>query len=540
MTTFDTNIISISEFTHYGISTSETSFNDIINTNGLLYKLITDISHDWVMYNGEQVIGNELIDSSNSSIITKKFFNVVFPTNGYDGNANYTNILEGTPQQHVVVVETTNELLNGQPFRIRFEYDARPRLYNDDIEFNDELIQTNIRLKSMGYGQYIIGDTITDGNYMINEGILSSHVGYTFNDILDDVDWKENIGIPNPMYGWLKVNTCAPFGLLSDGSIGGNVDYNVNVRSYGHLVDVSYKEILIPGSSRDRSYIIRNKIRGNGWFKPHLGLTSYRLTITERGLGLSLYHDTTSIDADDQAWFVIQRTVDSTTGVINHESATFETNPIHCLYSCSRESIYPSDLSRYYTTNISTLQTPDDDTVVYDKSGIPHNLYSITNPNTSFGEAITIKINNDDLDEKHIGNDLPKDIWRFVVRENNNITPWPVHVSAIRHEVDSDAIINSGHQISITESNSLVVTFPTSLSTARCVYPNQEIDLICFTSADVIAEGSVTQIPRYSFDGVGTEVRSYCGIKSSMSNGKGMRVLVLGRSGYIFNSDISV
>jgi hypothetical protein len=659
--TFSNNVISLSDLTHYGISTSETSFTDIHNANGLLYKLISDLSNDWIMYNGNNISGNELIDSSTSSVITKRFFTNIFPTNGYNGSANYTNILGGTPQQHVAVVETTNELLNGQPFRIRFEYDERPRLYNDDVEFDNELIQTNIKLQSMGYGQYIIGDTITDGSYMVNEGILSSHIGYTFNNtlynsiefdlgsittfpaaistpgniyinIISDplvlsvfnesilvslsigdnkdniinnivnninintnlitvgvvatrigdklvintvndfdyintnitndplsiptisglnigigisgvlIDWKKNVGIPNPMYGWLKVNTSESFGLLNDGSIGGVGSYNYNktARTYGQLVDVSYKEVLIPGSSRDRSYVIRNKIRGNGWFKPHLGLTSYRLTMTERGLGVSLYHDAPSVSADDQSWFVIQRTVDSTTGVINPSSAIFETNPVHCLYSCSSESIYPSDLNEYYTTNISTLQTPNNSTLVYDKTGTQHNLYSLTNPNINYGEVLTIKVDGNDLDESHIIDDSPKDVWRFVVREIGNITPWPVHILANQNGVDSESIINSGPQHSITESNTLVINFPTKLTTGRCVYPNQELDLFCFTSANVVADASITPIPRYSFDGANTEVRKYCGLRSSLSNGDGMRIMILVRSDYIFNSDIPV
>jgi hypothetical protein len=536
----------LSDLTYYGISTSETSFNSISNTNGLLYKLISDLNHDWIMYNGDRVVGNELINSLDGGVITKRFFDIVFPINGYDGNANYTNIIGGTPQQHVVVVETTNELLNTQPFRIRFEYDERPRLYKDDVEFNDELIQTNIRLKSMGYEQYVIDGIISDGSYMTNEGILSSHTGYTFNDILpditDDIDWRETIGIPNPMYGWLKVNTCAAFGLLSDGSIGGvnNYNYNETARTYGQLVDVLYKDILIPGSARDRSYVIRNKVRGNGWFKPHLGLTSYRLTVTERGLGLSLYHDTPSVDGDDQSWFVIQQTVDSVTGVSNSTPTTFGTNPIHCLYSCSSESIYPSDLNVYYTTDISTLQTPDNNTIVYDKLGVSHNLYSMTDPNISFGEVIVIKSNNNDLDESHLIDTKPKDIWRFVVRETSNITPWPNHIYANRHGVDSESVINPNKQHGITESNQIIINFPSGLTTGRCAYPGQEVDLLCFASSSVVADGSVTSISRYSVNGVDVETRRYCGIRSSLSGGEGMRVMMLCGSDYIFNSDVSV
>jgi hypothetical protein len=538
VSTFPGNVISLLDLTYYGISTSETSFIDIHNLNGLLYKLTSDLTDNWVMYNGSNVSGNELIDSSNSNVITKRFFNNIFPSNGYDGNANYTNIFGATPQQHVVVLETTNELLNEQPFRLRFEYDERPRLYKDDVEFNDELIQTNIRLQSMGYEIYLLDNIISDSTYMSNENIISSHIGYTFNGVLSDVDWKENIGIPNPMYGWLKVNVCSPFGLLDDGSISGNISYMVIARSYGELVDISYKDILIPGSSRDRSYVIRNKVRGYGWFKPHLGLTSYRLTMTERGFSISLYHDTSSISADDNAWFVVQRTVDNNTGLINtNTSNIFETNPIHCLYSCSLETKYPSDLSTYYTTDISTLQTTDNTTVVYDKSGLPHNLYSITDPNISYGEMVVIKIDNNDLDEMHLVDNNPKDMWRFVVREINNILPTPVHFRANRDDVDSEAVINNTVQHSITESNQILLNFPTRFTTPRCVYPSEELDLLCFTSADVVAYSSLTSVPRYSRGGV-SEVRQYCGLRSTLPNEGGMRVMMLCDSDYILNSDV--
>jgi hypothetical protein len=550
VTTFASNVIPLSDLTHYGISTSKTTFVGISDSDGLLYNLISDLTDSWVMYNGNSLAGNELIDSLTSNIITKQFFVVIYPINGYDGNGNYTNISGGDAHQHVVVLESTNELLTGQPFRLRFEYDERPRLYNDDIEFNDELIQTNIRLQSMGYDRYIIGNTISDSSYMSNESVFSSHMGYTFNGVLDDINWKENIGIPNPMYGWVKVNTCAPFGLLSNGDIGGSVDYSVIARTYGQMVDVTYKDILIPSSFSSMPYTIRNKVRGDGWFKPHNGHTSYRLTMTERGIVVSVYQDSPSVDGDDQSWFVIQRTVDNVTGLINTNSPSvpsFETNPIHCMYSCSKDIKYPSDKNMFYITDINTLQSINNTTMIYDKLGVPHTLSSITDPNIGFGEVITVKVNDNDLDEDHIIDYNPNNIWRFVVQEVSNLSPWGVHVAANHHSVDSEAVINSSPQISISHSNQLLFNFPGNFTTGRCVYPDQEMDLICSTSSEVVSEGSITSLGRYSPDGVTSEYRKYCGVRSSLGNSvsgnqhmDGMRIMVLCRSDYIFNSDINI
>ena len=103
----------------------------------------------------------------------------------------------------------------------------------------------------------------------------------------------------------------------------------------------------------NRSIRFRNKRKGGGWFKRYpktdgsLAGTypfSYRFTMTERGLVYYIYDDAASDQADDYAWFALQRTVNNETGLPRtDESSKF---PLHCMYSCLLyTSPSPRDLS---------------------------------------------------------------------------------------------------------------------------------------------------------------------------------------------------
>ena len=290
----------------------------------------------------------------------------------------------------------------------------------------------------------------------------------------------------------------------------------------------------------NRSIKFRNKRRGLGWFKrfPKTSADiagtypfSYRLTMTERGLVFYLYDEAAADQADDYAWFCTQRTVNNQTGMPRtDESSKF---PVHTLYSCSRESLYSQDFGIYFSAAAANLQNAETQVdTVYDVNG---NTYSVGGIEKDQDFYIMSPYDREDyLADEYTA----KNIWRFVAREMDVLKPTDVHKYATRHQIDSNAIINPLEQLSITDENRFVITFPTGLTTQRFMYPKEETDLICFSSAEVVAESSNIPMTTYLYDGVITDKRRYQGMRSTAAYGNGMRIMVLVNSQYIFNSDV--
>ena len=73
---------------------------------------------------------------------------------------------------------------------------------------------------------------------------------------------------------------------------------------------------------------------------------SYRITVTDHGMGLFVW-DQASVDQDDDyAWFVVQRHVDQTTGQPEYSNKS----PVHCLYSPSKRPVDIADLNQFYAS----------------------------------------------------------------------------------------------------------------------------------------------------------------------------------------------
>ena len=290
----------------------------------------------------------------------------------------------------------------------------------------------------------------------------------------------------------------------------------------------------------NRSIKFRNKRKGLGWFKrfpkthPDLSGTypfSYRLTMTERGMLIYFYDEAAGDQADDYAWMCTQRTVNNQTGMPRTDEAS--KFPVHTLYSCSRESLYSQDFGVYFSASAANLQTAENTiNTVYDISG---NTYNLSNLDNSDDFYIMSPYDREDyLADEYTA----KNIWRFVAREFDILKPTDVHKYATRHQIDSNAIINPLEQLSITDENRFVITFPTGLTTQRFMYPKEETDLICFSSAEVVAEASNIPMTTYLYDGVTSDKRRYQGMRSTAAYGNGMRIMVLVNSQYIFNSDV--
>jgi len=166
-----------------------------------------------------------------------------------------------------------------------------------------------------------------------------------------------------------------------------------------------------------------------------------------------------------------------------------------------------------------------------------------------------------------------KAIYRFCIREQDVLKPWDKHVSAIIPQVDSPAIINPYEQLALTDRKTLVTFFPTPMTSQRYIYPEDEMDLICYTSADASTMGGFVNVgannAKYDLDsvqsssvtgdtaGTGTNSseelnfrfpytwhtgtnsattsseRTYLGMHSTLPYGNGMRIMLLVRGGSI-------
>lgn len=118
-------------------------------------------------------------------------------------------------------------------------------------------------------------------------------------------------------------------------------------------------------------------------------------------------------------------------------------------------------------------------------------------------------------------------IYKFVVRELDILRPSP-SVSATTDTADSNWIINDQQQVAISEGNLYVTTFPSRLNTPRYAY-TQVLDLICTTSADVVAEW--TDVPITVFGESAS--RTYKAMTANGNYNTNMRVLVLEQGGGI-------
>lgn len=133
-------------------------------------------------------------------------------------------------------------------------------------------------------------------------------------------------------------------------------------------------------------------------------------------------------------------------------------------------------------------------------------------------------------------------IERFTVRETDILTPSDP-VSAVEHSQDYNALVNPIQQVSFTEDNQYVLTFPNGLNTSRHVFPH-ELDLFAFTSADVIAQGSIVRLTMYGEANINTDVtacaatysREYQALGANGPLNTGMRLLFLINGGGVVKS----
>lgn len=268
-----------------------------------------------------------------------------------------------------------------------------------------------------------------------------------------------------------------------------------NQNSFTKLMSFPLNQISLDKPSRtflDRS--LRQSTELTAW------PMSYSLSITPRGVVLFVWEQNADDSGNKNSWFVIQRPVDHSTGV------TYTTGkaPVHCLYGLMTAAFQNKP---WLDANYRFMDTGSSQTSLY----IP----------------------------------MPpaQDIRRFVVRESDITVPYPgpkyvkdafgsdydyaeggfnFGVSATEHTVDYNAVMNNKQQVAITENNKYVITFPNGFNTSRYAYTH-ELDMIAYTSADVISAGTEVSITVYGEP----SPRVYRAMPANGPNNTGMRMLVL-------------
>ena len=259
--------------------------------------------------------------------------------------------------------------------------------------------------------------------------------------------------------------------------------------------------------------------RRTGKSDPMVAVTypmQYTLTVAEHGIGFYVRDQASTDQADDHAWFIIQRHVDATTGLPDYTSAN---QPIHCVYQSSEPPVLFSDFTPYFTSKTTERTTSLAYQGVYDKSG-----------NYRFDFRIDeLK----DAELKALEMDVQGRFRRFVVREKDVFKPWDRHVYAGINERDSHAILNPLEQLALNDAGQLVIQFPNRLGSQRFLYTGTELDLIAFCGAGAVGQDTLITSDRFSDAQVGGSAtnnnrrRLYKGMMSSEPYGNGMRILMM-------------
>ncbi len=110
---------------------------------------------------------------------------------------------------------------------------------------------------------------------------------------------------------------------------------------------------------------------------------------------------------------------------------------------------------------------------------------------------------------------------KFIVSESDVHTPTK-SVPAGTDTLNSAAIFNEEDQVAVKLDNKYLITFPNRVNTERFAY-SEELDLIAYTSADVIGEDTVLPITVYGEQ----NPRLYRAMKANGPNNTKMRLLVI-------------
>lgn len=246
---------------------------------------------------------------------------------------------------------------------------------------------------------------------------------------------------------------------------------------------------------------------------------AYALTVTDHGIFLAIWDQAFDERQDEinyfspaLRWLLIQRPVDNKTG------ATITTGkaPVYCVYTILGEGTVP--------TNSPIKQSPfseiDSSSFSANTGGTARVVRAKENRDTWYWKPF---LEEDTASTQFMGY-RPTLIINPVIWLGDSSSPyhWAIHHSVARSvqihrrftvcEVDihrpslsipadvttedGNAILNAHRQVATSEDNKYVITIPKGLNTTRYAYTH-ELDMIGYTSADVIGEGTEVDLPLY-------------------------------------------
>lgn len=226
----------------------------------------------------------------------------------------------------------------------------------------------------------------------------------------------------------------------------------------------------------DRTFIDRTRLTlADGYAYP----MSYRLTVSDRGFALFVWEEGHDREATLFSWVMAQRPVDNKTGQVYKTGKS----PVHCVYGLMNNFSENPSWSDRGVYNIRRFIVRESDI------NVPYPLGAVTRSSRA---------------------ELP---------DENSIC---MGVVATHDTRDYNAILNPMQQVSISEDNKYILTFPNGLNTARYAYAH-ELDMIAYTSADVVAQGTIVPVTVYGE----AQPRKYAAMGANGPNNTGMRILML-------------
>jgi len=248
---------------------------------------------------------------------------------------------------------------------------------------------------------------------------------------------------------------------------------------------------------------------------------TYELSITNSGFFLGIYESnwatqvggTTITTGNTQDpgrfnWMLVQRPVDRQNGVVldNYESSTSK-HPVFCVNGVG---------GRYYTFVVREKD------IAHPTAG-PAAYADIKYYNADGGTTGTL-----------VSPYASPQISSTLAAKYNDFS---YRVPATLNTEDNHLLFNPENQISLTEDKKYLVTFPHNLSTPRFRY-TEELDMIGFTSSDVLMTGQEITISTYQYTGsVGgkpsgdTGNRTYLALPPSGKYNTGLRICVVRTTG---------
>lgn len=307
--------------------------------------------------------------------------------------------------------------------------------------------------------------------------------------------WRIRIESKNVSPGTgIHINIATKLQIPSDGTAVARHDTN---RTSGHLIGT-------PGGGTNHwntaevPFINMSQFYPNTNEDPSSAPLSYRLSVSDHGVMLCVWKQARDDTGDMFAWFVAQRPVDPADGSVLTEHYA----PVFCMYGNGGSG------GHFYSIN---------------GADIDNLLDTMDSSSQSFIATDTVRTRL--ASRAKIAN--PNTIRKFVVRETDVIAPTP-SVTAVTPTRDSNAIINPMEQVSISVENKYMITFPSGLNTQRRAYKH-ELDMIAYTSADVISQDSEVNVTVFGEQ----TPRTYKAMQANGPFNTGMRILMLTAGGGI-------